>query len=584
MPTSISTNVPLVNPNLTGEEALVHHTINNADRLKSRKEPWNDQYQLLGEFIHMRKQEFQSEHTAGEFLTREIFDPAGPKAAKTAASTLTSLLWPQTKNRIKLTPPDTLEGRTDEKEYYEFVTKQIMKVFDDPKANFGIATDEYMLDQVVFGTSGVDAVADEETKVRFTPWGVKHISIDEGKDGKVDTVYIEREMRLQQLAKEYGLDKLSAKSQEEFKNGKVDTEKCLLIAIEPRSEELQKRKGNKGKPFSALHIEKGEKHLINESGFNEMPMKVTRFTKLIGEVYGRSLGMDALPDILQSNAVWESTTVAIEKSLDPPLGVYSDGVLGGGEIDTSAGAINVFNPSDQAKDRQPIFPLFTVGEFKQIVALLQDLNERISDHFLIDRLLDFNNETRMTATETAIRDRMRSATLGQVLNRQIASYFTPMIERVFNILLEKDHLGVPENSAKNDGTRRVIPKTITTLMKEGEDVFDINYFTPAMRIMQAEEAEGILRQAELAGTYAQIGLTDALDTIEVDANMDIYSNIVGAPSEGMTSKQERKQVRDERKASVKQSEEAEQGKALSEGIRNIGQSGLVETEAPKRNE
>ena len=61
---------------------------------------------------------------------------------------------------------------------------------------------------------------------------------------------------------------------------------------------------------------------------------------------------------------------------------------------------------------------------------------------MIDRLLDFNNETRMTATETNIRDRDRNATLQSILSRQISSYFTPIIERTFNLLLSDGHLGV----------------------------------------------------------------------------------------------------------------------------------------------
>ena len=584
MPQSINNNQPAKDPQYSGSQAVVENSLRRAEQLKRKKDPWLDQFQLVGEFVHMRKQEFQSEHTAGEFLTRDIFDPAAPKAAHTAASTLISLLWPMTTNRIQMTAPDTLEGTDEEKKYYEKVTKILLKVLDDPKANFGIATSEYMLDQVTFGTSGVEIAKDKKTKVRFKPWGVKHMSIEEGENDEVDTIYIQVKFTVQKIVKTYGIDNVSEKTREEFNQAQYDVEKDILIAIEPRITGMQTsgKEGNKGKPFSSVHIEMKAKHLLKESGFDEMPIKVARFSKLIGEIYGRSLAMHGMPDILQSNVVWESATVAIEKSMDPALGVYSDGVLGGGEIDTSAGAINVFNPSDQAKDRAPIFQLHQLGEFKQIVALLQDLSERISDHFLIDRLLDFNNESRMTATEATLRDRMRSSTLGQIFNRQIASYFTPTIERTFNLLLAGGHLGAIPGSEEAEDSNFVIPESIADLMVSGEDVFDLTYFTPAMRIMQAEEAEGILRQAELAGTYAEIGLTDALDCIDVDEGMDKYSKIVGAPSENSTSRVARKKKRDGREAQMQQEAEAEQARSVTEGMRNVGQSGLVPTEAPKR--
>lgn len=581
MPQSVNNSGTVKDPALTGDEATVQNVLNRESQMERKKLPWNSQFQLVGEFVHLRKQEFQSEHTVGEFLTRDIFDPSAVKASRTAASTLLSLLWPMTTNRIKLTPPDSLEGTDEEKKYYEKVTKILLRVMDNPKGNFGIATGEYMLDQVDFGTSGVEIVKDKKTKVRYVPWGVKHMSIEEGANDEVDTVYLSVKMTVQKLVKTYGIDKVSKKTREEFNNSQYDIEKKVIIAIEPRITGVIGKKGNKNMPFASAHVEKEAKHLLKESGFEEMPIKVTRFTKLLGEVYGRSLAMDAMPDILQSNVVWETTVMAIEKSMDPALGMYSDGVLGGGDIDTSAGALVVFNPSDQAKDRQPIFQIQTIGEFKQVAALLETLNERISDHFLIDRLLDFNNESEMTATEATLRDRMRSATLGQIFNRQIASYFTPAIERTFNILLAEDHLGVVAGSDADDGKKLIIPESIAELMASGEEVFDIQYFTPAMRIMQAEEAEGILRTADLVEKFVTMGFEDALDTLDIDVAIDTYSRIVGSPSEMLTALADRKKERDGRRERAAAEEELAQAQAVTESMRNAGQSGLVPTEAPQ---
>lgn len=583
MPRTVNTTqkVPVKEVPLTGPQAVIRNSLARLKQMKTKKTPWLDQYQLLGEFIHMRKQEFQSEDTVGDFLTREIFNATGPQSAETSASTLIALMWPQSRNRIKLNPPMELDGTREEKEYYEFVTKKILRVMDDPKAGFGIATDEYMLDQVVFGTSGVETVKDPDTKVRYTSWGISHIYIDEGRNRSVDTVYMEIRISNQKLVKDYGIDNVSEKTREEFNEGKLDIEKVVLIAIEPRTSRVQGKEGNKNMPFSSVHIEVEAKHLLRESGFEEMPIAVGRASKLFGEVYGRSFGMKALPAILELNAIWESVTIAIEKSLDPPLGVYSDSVLGGGEIDTSAGAINVFNPADQAKDRQPIFQLFTVGEFKQIVALVQSLNEEIGNYFLIDRLLDFNNETRMTATEATIRDRMRNSTLNRFFNRQLSEYFIPQIERTFNILLADDELGVKPGSPKDDGSRPIIPETIVALMEEGKDVYDLVFSTPATRIMQSEEAESMLRQAEYAGVWADLGKLEVLDNQDIDKSYELYSNIIGAPTETRKAKLQVKKDRAKRDEEAQQLAEQEQVKTLTQGMQAVGNSGLVPTEKPK---
>jgi len=578
---AVPVNAP---PEAEGVLKIVTNSLSRNDQLKKRKIPWEDQWQLVGEFIHMMKQEFQSQHTVGEFLTREIFDSTGPKAAKTAASTLISMLWPQTKNRMKMLPPHLLKGTDAEKEYYEFMTRTVLQVMDDPKSGFNLATDEYMLDQVTFGTSGVEIVSDPETKVRYTPWGVRHMAIDEGQNGIVDTIYIEVMRSNQRLVKDYGIENVSQKTREEFNDGKLDLEKKLLIAIEPRITKIQGKAGNKNKPFSSLTIEIEAKHLIKESGFDEMPIKVTRFVKLLGEVYGRSLAMDALPVILERNTTKEATIVAVEKSLDPPLGMYSDGGLGGGEVDTSAGAINVFNPADQAKDRQPIFELFTVGEFGPISSLLKDQAEEISNHFLIDRLLDFNNETRMTATETTLRDRMRSATLGQIFNRQMAEYFIPSIERTVNVLRADNRLGVRKDSPEDNGFRPIIPDTVVALMDSGEDVFTLEFFTPAKRIMQSEEAEGILRAVELAERFVGMDEREILDNIDPDITFERYSDIIGAPSEMRRSKEAIKKRRADRLQDQNDARSQENIAAQSEAMRNAGQSGLMNTQAPRKAE
>ena len=348
---------------------------------------------------------------------------------------------------------------------------------------------------------------------------------------------------------------------------------------------MQGKAGNKNLPFYSLTIEVDAKHLIKESGYEELPILVGRLLKLIGETQGRSLGMDALPDILEANIVMEALTVAIEKSLDPPLGVYSDGVLGGGEIDTSAGAINVFNPADQAKDRAPIFQLFTVGEFKQTVALLEMLSQKISDHFLIDRLLDFNNETRMTLGEVNIRDRMRGASLGSIYRRQISSYFTPAVERVFREALARGRLGLTQDQADKQGGlkpgQRLIPATIAKLMADGEDVFDIKYFTPAMRVMQAEEAEGIIQTVELAKSLVELKGPQASDSINADVTLELFRDTQGAPSEMFFSKAEVKKQRAEDSASQEVLEEGDAAQQEAETLRAMGNSGLMDTTKPK---
>lgn len=574
-------------------EEKIQNVMNRNVELKANKAPWLDLYQMLGEFIHMRRMDFTTTRQAGEFLTREIFDSSAPKAAKTAASSILSMLWPQSVKRFRLKPPVSLPDTRAIKEYYEQITAKIIQVMDNPKAGLPMALDEYMLDEVCFGTAGVEAMKDPKTKVVFKAWGVKNLSIAEGADGFVDTIYVELRLPVHLIVKNYGIDKVSEKVRGLFNARKFDQEFNILIAIEPRITDdfAQPGKGNSGMPFQSVHIEMDTKHFLKESGFTETPIKVGRFWKILGEFYGRCPGMDALPSALEANAVWEGVTMAIEKSLDPPLGVLDDGKLGGGEINTSAGAVNVFNISGRAGEKNPIFPLYTVGEIKQSVNLLQQLSQDIADHFFIDRLLDFNNETRMTLGEANIRNRLRNSTLGSIFTRQIAEVFSPLIERVFNILFEMGEFGVVEGSVDhviatefNGEYPIIIPKEVVDLMMKGEDVYQIEYFTPALRIMQAEEMDGIMRTYESAILMKNAGAIDVIDNIDSDIALRKVSDIAGAPSEILRAAKDVEVIRTERDKQAAAERQAAMIKAISETARNAGQSGLLPTQAPQQAE
>lgn len=566
---------------MAASETLVIETLDRLKQLKERKHPWENQWQLLGEYIHMRKQEFNSEHEEGDFLNDLIFDATGPRAVKTAASSLLSMLWPQTRNKLKIRPPRGVDETPDVKEYYEFVTETILDVFEDPRAGLAVALDEYMVDDLVFGTAGIEIQSDPKTGVKFSPWGVKHMTIDEGPDGVVDTVYLETNRTVSRVVRKYGIDSVSEETRKLFNAKQFNKKVRILQAIEPRIMRDVNSRSNKEMPFQSLHIEVKAKKLLREKGFEDFPIPVNRFSKIQKELYGRSLGMDALPDILELNVVREATTIAIEKMLDPPLAVLDDSKLGNGEIDTSAGAINTFNISGRAGERDPIFPLFTVGEIRQAAALIEVLTESVANHFLIDRLLDFNNETRMTLGEAQIRNRLRNATLGSIFSRQISETFSPIVRRTFNVLFAKNQLGVIAGTVDeiierdiNGREPVIIPEVIAERMLAGEDVFRIEYFTPALRIMQAEETEGILRTFELEVQQAQI-VPEISDNINHDFGIKRFMELSGAPSEMANADTLVKSIRKDRAAAQAAAQEQEQLLRQSETLRNIGNAGLI---------
>ncbi len=557
----------------------VRAILNRGRRLKDRKRPWADQFQLIGEYIMTRKQNFTEVNEPGAFLTRDLFDATAIKANDTMSSALIGSLWPNGAKTFQLLPAEGIEDSKSIKDYFNFVTREMASIMDDSRAGLTIALNEYMRDQGSFGTSGVGVFENEKgpLPIRYVAWDVKTMSIDENSHRFVDVIYNEEEMTIRKLITEYGVDNVSKKSRDLFNNGKQEDMVQVLHAIEPRLDGDPLKFGNKDMPIASIHIEIKAAKILRESGFEEMPVFVSRFAKALGEIYGRSPGMAALPDIIELNAIWEAVTIATEKQLDPPLLVTSDGDLGPSIIDTSAGAINVVNVSGRPGAQKPIEPLFIVGEMQSSVALIEKLVEAITGHFFIDRLLDLNNDTRMTFGEAQIRNELRGASLGSIFARQEAELFTPMIGRTFNILLKRGRLGVIAGSREQIAlmekgiTPLVIPASISDRMIKGEEVFKIKYVSPAKRTMQAEEVQGLLATQNYAILWSSI-VPEAVDNIDIDFSIKRISELTGASEEAVRDLQSIEALRKARAAQAAAQAQLDAAAQASEIARNAGQA------------
>lgn len=551
--------------------------ISDFKQIRSERSTWNVHFQILGEYISQNKQNFEASPHVGEFLTDEIFDSTGTFAAHNSASSLLGMLWAgSAKQSIEIAPPDDLDINQAKKleEFYNNMTQTATRAMDDPKANLMISLDEYMLDQMIFGTSGVGVEKGIESDLLYAPYGVKEMYIIEGKAGKVKQVWLYNEWKASRIVSEYGEENVSEQVRKAFKDNKED--KFKVITVIRDREQFKAEKGKLAMPVEALHVEEKSGKLLREDGFEEMPINVGRFRKLNYEQYGRSAGMMALPDIREANALREGVIVATEKSLDPPQGVYSDGGLGGGIIDTSAGAINVFNPT--ANGQAPIFPIVTVGSIQDAVARLEELKNNIAQHFSIDRLLDFNNEQQMTLGEAQIRNSIRTASLSSLFSRQITEVFTPLVERSVNMLWRMGKFGVTRGSVeeeellKQGEEPKYVPDVIQERLEKGLSIYEVRYKTQAS---QASKAESFLAITEVLGIASEVSAVDptVLNRIDFHEAIKEIGDIRAIPPNIIVADDvfEEKQEQASQQAAVQQG--LEQAESVGRASRDLAQAG-----------
>ena len=541
-------------------------------------------FSLISEYVYNRKYDRYGVPNSGIFADGDIYDNTAQRANGIMANVMVNNIWPNGPRTFSLgrtwDTPDTEEV----KNYFSYVNQQMYSVMDNTKAGLQTALDEYMLDQGSFATSGIYVKEKEDDRavpVRYEAWSIKGRYIDESPDGNIDTIFSEISMSVRNAVKVYGYENLSAKARKDFDNGDIENNIKILHVIEPRLERDKSKKGVKDMPIASIHIEIETRKILKESGMEEMPVFMGRFSKVPGEIYGRSPAMVAMADILEINAVREAISIATEKQLDPPLALYDDGALGAGTIDTSAGALNVFSVTGRLNVGKPIEPLYTVGELQSSYTHIDTLKETINNHFYLDRLLDFNNETRMTLGEAQLRNALRGQSLGAFYARQENEVITPMIERTFNILLKRGRLGVLSGSQEEieqlkRGAQPVyIPEALAQRMINGEDFYEITYLSPAKRTMQSEELRGIIETANFAVQVAPAS-PEIIDNIDFDKLIARVAKLSGAPMELIKDSDTVKKIRDARAKQQEEIAKMEQARQQSEIGRNVAQMNAMQ--------
>lgn len=574
------------------QETIVEKVLARHKRLNAEKEMFYNLYTLIGKYVMTRKQNFRGTVSQGAILTTKVFDGVAGRSAMMLASSLLGALFPNAGKTFLVGPPDTMDAAIAEskevKEWYSYCSKRQASIMDKNEAGLGNSLTDYMTDQVTFGISGIgvwENEDDDDMPISYSAVDCKKISIAEGPDGFVDTCYIEMEYSPKQLVQKYEWENISPKCKKSYDDtGYTQGKVRVLHAIEPRlkGDVPGQNYGdmNRTMPVMSMHIEVDEKHELKQTGYRYMPVLVTRFWKAMGEVYGRSPASEAMPDILELNLFRQGSIVATEKMLRPPLIINDPDVLRKNKVDDSAGGLLVRKMGgrqSEINNRPAAEPLITVQELQSTYKRIDVVTDAIKEAFFIDRLTDLGNDTRMTLGEAQMRYEFRGQSLGTIYQRQISELFTPLITNTFTILFNRGFFGAMPNSekalkAQQMGTPiRLIPQAIADLIAAGEDVYKIEYISPAVRIMQTEEMMGIDRTTDYLIKTSQIAL-NILDNFDADKAIHRIQELTGAPREILKDMETVKKIRD---IQAKQQAAAQQLQAenmKSESARNAGQA------------
>lgn len=490
------------------KKQLARSLLTRFNGLEETRQPWVHSWQELTEYMLPRKNSFTVPGTGGlsrgQVNDERIFDSTPMHALELLASSLGGLLTNPAMPWFDIRTRDAATGESQEvRTFLEQARENITGLFNAESTCFQTNVHELYLDVALLGTAVMYVEADPQTVVRFSTRPLGEVYVSESARGMVDTVYRRYEIPARQALQEWGghcSDEVRRKGED-----KPDERVTILHAVFPRTDRDPFAIGAANFPYGSIYMETATEHILEDSGYLEMPYLVPRWAKAAGETYGRGPGQTALSDTRVLNAMARTALMAAEKMSDPPLMVPDDGFLG--PVRSGPGGLSYY----RAGSGDRIEPLPVNVDLVATENMMQQRRESIRRIFMGDQLAP--EGPAVTATEAIIRQSDKMRVLGPVLGRLQTEFLSPLIKRVFNIMLRAGVLPpFPEGLAPDD--------------------IEVRYTSPVTRAQKQYEAQCLPQVmqhlAPLVGESDAFGIMDNFDTDRVARHV---ADLFGAPAD-----------------------------------------------------
>ena len=512
---------------------------NNLSRLMEKRSNWEIHWQEVADYMLPRKADITMERPKGDKRHTVIFDGTAIHSLELLASSLHGMLTSSVNRWFGLRFKETAVNQNDEaREWLEEVTDKMYLAIS--RSNFQQEVFETYFDLIAFGTSCLQIEEDKDDIIRFSSRHVKELYISEDSKGMVNCIYRRFKMSAKATVDKFGLEILSKKTQDTFKKSQFE-DIDIVHVVKPRDMYNPRKQDKQNMPYTSIYFEYETGHIISEGGFREFPYVVPRYLKASNELYGRSPGMNALPDVKVLNKMVEVGMKAAQKQVDPPLLVPDDSMLM--PIRMSPGSINYYRSG--SRDR---IETLNIGANNPLGLNMEDQRRQaISQTFHVDQLLITENRN-MTATEVVQRNQEKMRILGPVLGRLQSELLQPMIIRIFNIMMRNN----------------LFPQAPEILLNQE---IDVEYVSPMALAQRGEELNSIVKGLELFGNISQLAPV-ALDYIDPPGLIKNLIKILGLPATMIRSDTEVQQIAAEKAEAEAQQIQAQQELAQSEMARN----------------
>lgn len=492
----------------------------------SMRRNFESYWQSLHDYFYIESPDVNASYYPGtELNSNFLFDASTLEAADVLASGFMNYLTPPTSKWFRLRHQDEeLSKNKDINDFLEDCANEISHALN--KSNFYNQVISSYKSSGVYGTSCLYEEEDMSEDIMFRNIPIKQTILIENSKGKVDEAFLEFEYTSRQAEHRWGYDALSDKMKEELRQGKESTHKHIfLLYIGYRWKREIEKQGKENMPWAAIWLDKDGRHIVDEGGYEEMPVMVHRFDKRPGIPWGFSPAMKSLPFARTLNAMAKTNLRAMMKQTDPPIAVPHEAFIM--PFNGNPRAINYYE-KDSVSSPRDIFPTMNYGNPEVGLTAVEYYAQKVKALMYNDVFLAFQNLTKnMNNPEVIERINEKMTMLGPAVGRFTGEVLNPVIIRTFGILWRKGKLPSPPDELIDNPN------------------YEIDYVSQLAQAQKRSELNSLSTALSMAGQMAQF-VPEVLDKIDGDKVIDSYWNITGATGKVLRDDQEVAAIREGR--------------------------------------
>jgi len=515
---------------------------------------WFNHWREISDYFSPRRYPWlmsQKEQRTPNRRNRKLLDSTSTDAINTLASGMmdgiTSPARPWFSLRIPGFDADTLTHAS--KIWLEEVERRMFLILGE--SNFYNVIANLYFNWACFGTGAMMIYEDFDEVVRFYNYAVGEFFITQDSAGRVNRLARRFTWQVHQVVEEFGIDNVTqnVRNMHNAGNNQLYTNIDMRHIVEPNNPEDGLLKADA--PWREVYYEAAADSgfYSRVAPFDSWPVVAPRWELYGNDSYGTSPAFNALPDVQQLQQLIREKTIGLAKQLSPPLIV--DQQLQNRPTALQANGIT-YAPTANGN--------FGAKEAYKITVPLQEISNDVLDLRQRIRQTCFNDLFNMfmhmdkvrSATEIDARREEKLVHLGPVFQRFSGEVLDPTLKRVYSIMLEKDLL--PEAPAELDGA--------------SIDVQYVSVLSDAQRAVGSVAIERFLAfTGELAGVYPEIRSVPNPEELVRE-----YGEAIGVKASGVNSRADAAAQREAEEEAAAMQQQAELGKTVSEGARNLSQT------------